>query len=623
MSRRLAALLLAPCLVPNAQTQNPLAHFTDAFEARFSPSHPVVTYTLRVDSLDLSGFEVVLDVRNLRDTFTVAMAAHPEYDDRFWRYVEGLEVEAPGGAGRVTRADSAVWRVSAPGGTARLRYRIRLPAPSPPPRPAWVPFLSSTGGLVGGPHSFMYLVGNELAPAHVRFVLPAGWEVATGLSPTADPGTFFAASVDILVDSPVFVGRFRSWRFAVDGVPHRIAYWPEAAATAFDTTAFVDAMARLAREAGALFGRLPYREYTFAFRDSAYGGLEHLNSVILGAPSADLARDPAALLGETAHEYFHTWNLVRIRPAEYRSVDHRTQPPTAGLWFSEGLTMFYADLLLRRAELPVSDSTRVAHLERLMARYLASPGNSRYSAEAVSRVAYNTPPGSLGDYSASVHLQGELLGAMLDIAVRDATDGRRSMDDVMRRMMERFGGARGFTGKDVEEVVEEVCRCDVTPLFEAHVRRGGTAIEFDRYLGLLGLRSRVTGAPAVWEGAPERDLRIFAWEPPGQAEPSLLVTDPASIWGKAGLHTGDRLVAVNGAPVKSWPELRAILRQSRIGDTMVIDVRRPQGPFQARVTVAGFDRPVVRLEELPEVTPRQRSLRAAWIRGEPLANGDT
>jgi predicted metalloprotease with PDZ domain len=138
--------------------------------------------------------------------------------------------------------------------------------------------------------------------------------------------------------------RIRTWRFTTDGVPHRVVYWPLADATPFDTAAFVGNVERLARQTVALFGRAPYREYAFLFQDGAYGGLEHRNSVTLGAPSADLARDPKWLLAETAHEFIHTWNLMRIHPAEYGDVDYRTQPRTRGLWWSEGLTMFYADL---------------------------------------------------------------------------------------------------------------------------------------------------------------------------------------------------------------------------------------------------------------------------------------
>ncbi len=425
--------------------QHPLRDPADAVEIRYAASQPVIGYTLRVDSADLSGFGVEVHVRNAGDTFRLAMAAHPEYDDRFWRFVEGISVTTPRGPGAVTREDSALWRVVAPGGDAVLRYRIRLPPAELVSPAAWRPFLAPSGGLVGGPHAFMYVLGATLAPAHVALDLPASWDVATGLEPTADPRIFFAPSADILIDSPMLVGRLRNWRFSVDGVPYRVAYWPLPDATPFDTTALVAGLKGLVTQAVALFGRAPYREYTFQLRDGTFGSLEHLNSVTMGAPSATLAQGQTGILAEAAHEYFHTWNLMRIRPVEYRGVDYRPPIPSRVLWWSEGITMLYADLLLRRAGLPTFDSTRTAHLASLMARYLGSPGNSRFSPERVSSVTYGAPPDALGDYSASVHLQGELLGTMLDFVIRDATRGARSLDDVMRLMLKRFSGARGFT----------------------------------------------------------------------------------------------------------------------------------------------------------------------------------
>lgn len=195
---------------------------------------------------------------------------------------------------------------------------------------------------------------------------------------------------------------------------------------------------------------------------------------------------------------------MRIRPEEYGDVDYRTQKPVAGLWFSEGLTLYYADLFLRSAGLPVQHSTRLAHLESLIGRYLASPGNARFSAERISRVAYNAEPGALGDYNASVHLVGELLGTMLDIAIRDATAGRHSMDDVMRAMLERYSGERGFSGRGVERIVEEVCGCRVRELFDSNVR--GAAPLAPRALPRLRLpQGRVEDRPQVDQPAKEEE----------------------------------------------------------------------------------------------------------------------
>jgi predicted metalloprotease with PDZ domain len=614
---KISTVAVAVTVATAAWAQHPFAHHTEALEIRFARAHPVISYVLRLDSADLTGFDVEMRVRNVSDTFRVAMAAHPEYDDRFWRFVDGLRAEAPRGAASVVREDSAVWRVVAPGGEAILRYRIRLPAPEGGQRASWRPFLSATGALTGGPHAFMYVTSAPLAPSHVRIDVPQGWDIATGLVPTSDSHTYFAPTAEVLVDSPILTGRLRSWHYAVDGTPHRVVYWPLPNAQPFDTTAFVSSLERLSREAIALFGRAPYRDFTFLVQDGAFGGLEHANSVTLGAPSEELARGQAELLSEAAHEYVHAWNLVRIRPAERGPISYRQGGQSRGLWWSEGLTMYYADVLARRAGIPTVDSTRIGHVERLIARYLFNPGNSRVSAERAGLAEYGAPPGILGDYDPSVHTQGELLGTVLDLVVREATNDRRSIDDVMRLMLERHAGRAGFTGQDIERAVVDVCTCAVRQIFETYVRGAG-AIDIDRYLRAVGLRARVTWEPTRdAQGAPSPDLRVFAWQPEGETSVALLLRNPASVWGRAGLHTGDRLVSINAQPVASPRELRAALLQLKIGDTVRVEVRRPNGPFRATVVVRGYDYARVRLDEEPNATARQRERRQRWIQALP------
>jgi predicted metalloprotease with PDZ domain len=607
------SLVFAAATAASADGQNPLRHFTEGIESRFSLRQPTVNYLLTVNAGDTTGFDVQMVIANVSDTFRLAMAKHPEYDDRFFRFVENLT----GGAGvTITREDSALWRVVAPERRAVIRYRIGVPAERAP-RAAWRPFLSNGGALVGGPHAFMYIVGAELAPAYVQLAHP--WpNVSTGLTPTADANTFYASNVYALVESPILVGHLHRWSFGINRVPHSVWYWSPRERLPFDTMAFVNGVERLVTEVTRLFGRSPYREYHFQFQDNAFGGLEHFNSVTIGAPSAELAETPHEVLPEIAHEFIHTWNLVRIRPAEYVGVDYRTIKPVPTLWFSEGLTMHYADIVLRRAKLPARDSTRTAHLEGLIARYLSQPGYSRFSAEAISRVAYNAEPDALGDYDASAHLVGEVIGSMLDIIVRDATDGRRSMDDVMRLMLERHGGEKGFTGADVESAVQSICACVVKPFFDAHVR-GARALDFNRYLGLIGLRLTTTMQPVINNGQPAPDNRVWAWNPPNDSLLAVRVMNPETVWGRAGLHSGDRILSVNGTTPRTWPEFRQVVARARIGDTVTLVVRssRAPAPRTVRIVVSGYERPVPRIEPLPGATEKQVRLRRAWLDSSP------
>jgi predicted metalloprotease with PDZ domain len=308
---------------------------------------------------------------------------------------------------------------------------------------------------------------------------------------------------------------------------------------------------------------------------------------------------------------------MRIRPVEYADVTYRTPTRSRGLWFSEGLSMFYSDLLRRRAGLGAGTPTRTAHLESLIRRYLASPGNGHLSAERVSEAAYGGGPGQLGDYTASTHLQGELIGAMMDLEIRRATNNRRSMDDVMRLMLARYAGDHGFTGRDVERTIAEVCACNVSGFFDAHVR-GGHPIAFDDYLRYIGLRAEVTWRPALGDdGRPVADLRAFPYDLGDGLGPRLAVTDPQSAWGRAGLHSGDRIRAMNGQPIPVVDSVRVMLRRLKSGDTVRVDVERDGARQSATVVMTPFDRPFVELRDVPSPTPGQRALRARWESGAP------
>ncbi|HUP90252.1 MAG TPA: PDZ domain-containing protein, partial [Longimicrobiales bacterium] len=540
---------------------------------------PRIHYTLHAETTQLNVVTVLIRIADAPDSVILAAAAHPEYDDKYWRYIEDMHSNTS-----MRRLDSVRWVVKTNNGDVAIQYRVRFPQ-QPGARGSWRPFLSATGGLVGGPHSFLYLLGFENAPVSVTLQLPDGWKVATGLT-TNDDRAFIAPNADALIDSPIFVGLFSDWRFEVQGVPHRIAYWRAPRPAQLDTIAFRNNLERYVRAAVGFWGMMPYKSYTFLYQDEAYGGLEHKNSVTLSP----------TYLEETAHEYFHTWNLMHIMPVEYRGVDYRMQPPVAGLWFSEGLTLYYADLLLRRAGLETEYPTRIAHIEHMLERYYESPGNTRFSAEEVSRKAYNAGPEAFGDYDASTHLQGEVIGNALDFRIRSATNGRRSVDDLMRAMLK----TPRFTSRDVERAAAKVCACDVSDIFRTAVYNGAP-LNFNRYLNMIGLRMTVQRIQAkttdsVADSTLAADNRIYAWQPQANAPLRLRIWYPDGVWARAGLHTGDEIVTFNGKAVSSWPAFRAIVGGMKIGDTARVVVNRKGVQSETTVRMTGYERPVVHVD---------------------------
>lgn len=570
-----------------------------------------ISYRIHVDVADLSGFDIEMRVRGAGNTVRIAMASHPEYDDRYCRYVENFSAESRGVQLKVTREENALWRVDSAGRDLTIKYRIHLPPQTTPTRAAWKPFLSPTGGLIGDLHSFMYIVGATSAPARVTLDIPPGWAIASGLDHTNDSRTFAASSVELLLDSPIVIGQFRHWDFAVNGLPHQVVYLPQANAASFDTVSFVAGIQQLVSEAVKICGRPPYRSYTFLYQDGAQGALEHLNSVTIGARSQSLAQGLTGVFDTTAHEYFHTWNLMHVRPVERVGLRYHPADPTSELWWSEGVTIYFSDLLLRRAKLPTFDPTRVAHLEKFMEVYLSTPGYSHISAERVSRAAEDAL--ALGDDYASTHLQGYLLGAMLDLMIREATREQRSLADVMRRLSDRFTPQRGITGRDIEQAIHEVCACDAHTFFEAYVR-GARPIDFDHYLRMIGMRTEVSWSPALSsDGKPQPDVRLSAFNTADDPGLRLHLSNPASVWGRAGLHTGDRLVSLDGQPVATSTDFRSRLGQLHIGDTARVEVLRNGAVSQVSVAINGYDRPTVRIVEIADATSEQQRLRAQWL----------
>jgi predicted metalloprotease with PDZ domain len=322
-----------------------------------------------------------------------------------------------------------------------------------------------------------------------------------------------------------------------------------------------------------------------------------------------------------AHEFFHTWNLVNIEPAGYTDLNYGPQEGSAVLWFSEGVTMFYADLLVRRAGLPCQDSTRLAHLSALIGRYYADTGNTVFSPAVVS-LAANSPPGALGDYSASTHVQGELIGALLDMLIRSNTEGRRSFDDLMRLMYRRFGGRSGFYARDVEQAVSDAGGgAAVHAFFDRYVYQG-KALDFDPYLRLLGLRLQLTWQPAVDDkGLPVADTRIYIWQPPGESLFHLMLTDPRSCWGRAGLHTGDAVVAVNGHVISERTSFYTAIRTLHPGDTVTLSLRASGlaanggGLRMVVIPVTGYQQPHAALLPVDAASEEMQARFREWAAG--------
>lgn len=609
--------------------------FLPLFFALLLKPGPVVSYTVTINPADSTSITVAMVIQGAPEPVTrVAMAVHPEYNDRFWRYIRDLRAEVfqvrnggSGGTGRqllITQDTDHSWRVPTPTGSTVITYRIQLPPESSANRAAWHTTVRSNGGSLNSTDTFLYLPDFSGAPVTVSFRIPDSWQIRSGLSCSVVPisaGTRDCASTsaatridaNALLDSPFLLGDIHSWTFAVDGVPHTVAYWPLPVATPFDTAQFVDGVKRYAQQAFRVFGKAPYNSYTFLVEDGGWGGLEHRNSVNIGVRSRDLAQDPRSAMGEIAHEYFHTWNLVALNPRGLLKASIDTPSHTRELWWSEGVTMYYAETLQRRAGIPEAGKSRLQELQEELDSYYGNVSNSSVSPETGSWRSIDPPNAATGDVLSNYYTQGRLIAYALDIVIGDSTGGKKGMDDVMRLMYERYAGKAAFSGADIERAVGDVCRCNMHQFFEDHVRNA-RPIDFNPVLAPLGLRVSLTTAPvADTAGAALPDLRISAYVPPAPGRVRVRILDPRTVWTRAGVHTGMEFLSLNSIQIDSFPDFRRAIRGIRLGEVVPIEVISSGTRQRFEVRVTGYERTRARVIENPAATAPQLERRKRWL----------
>lgn len=562
-----------------------------------------IEYRVRINTADLSTYAVEVRIAEVKGTIRMAMAAHPEYDDRYFRYVESFTAEAGGNPLAVTKPEAAIWQIDNARAGLVIRYLVRPAAKERQWRQTWKPYLTETGGMIGDLHMLMYPVGSENAQARLTIDMPSGWSAASGLAPAREANVF-TGSVEDLLDSPVIVGKFDEWKFEAGGVPHQVVIFTPPDKTAVDPKPIVDGIKKLTDASINAFGKPPYPRYAFLLENGGSAALEHKTSLNAGIPAvlSDLFED-------IAHEYIHVWNLMDVRPRERIGVRYKFAEPTKVLWWSEGATIMFSDLLIRRSGIPREERSRTERLESMIARYHSSDGYWKVSAEDVSRG--DSHPELLGNYFASTHLQGELLVTMLDLMIRDRSDGTRSAADVMRLLAERFDSTRGITNSDIERAVADVCSCDAGAFFDEYIR-SPKMIELDRYLAVIGLRSEVKQIPSVDDqGRAVVDLRIGPSS--GEGEFTLRVMNSESTWARSGIRTGDRLISADGRPMPDWNAFRGWLRSLKIGDKGRMVIQRDGKELTVEVPITGFDRASATVTAASDATPKQIRLREAWL----------
>ncbi len=347
--------------------------------------------------------------------------------------------------------------------------------------------------VLNGAPTFITLVENARRPHDVRLELPpVAPRAMTSLDPA--PGgaanEFLADDYDTLVDSPIVAGDLDVREFEVAGSRHYLVDAGDRGQ--FDAAQAAADLQKIVNQARVLFGSLPYKRYVFlnVFRQGG-GGLEHKSSTLLTA-NATRSTTPAgyrAWLSFVAHEYFHAFNVKRLRPVELGPFDYEHEPRTRSLWISEGFTSYYAALLVARAGLGMADdflaamSSPIRQLQQAPGRLVQTLEQSSWEVWTNSMSGINTDPRT----SVSYYVKGEVVGFLLDAHIRRATGGSKSLDDVMRLACRRYSGERGFTPDDFRKTAEDVAGTKLSDWFRRAVA-STEELEYDEALEWYGLQ---------------------------------------------------------------------------------------------------------------------------------------
>lgn len=610
----------APASAPIATTTPAPIRYTVRFPA------PESHYAEIVASIPTAG---AAEVEVMMPVWTPGSYLVREYA----RNIEGLTARASTGgpALPVVKNRKNRWQVTTQGAPAvEIAYRLYCRELSV--QSNWV---DSGFAILNGAATFVTLVDRTPRPHEVTLVPPPGWlRSITGLPAAAGnaPHSYLAADFDTLVDCPIYLGNPAVYEFVVDGKPHLLVN--EGEGGIWDGPRSARDVEQVVRAARGLWGQLPYDKYVFFnMLVEGGGGLEHKNSTLLMASRWATRTRPSYLgwLGLVSHEFFHTWNVKRLRPVELGPFDYENEIFTKSLWLAEGVTSYYDHLLVRRAGLCS------------VAEYLEGnpPGASSESAEAKSDIeVLQDTPGRLVqpletssfdtwikfyrrdenavNTSISYYTKGAVAGFLIDAKVRQATNGAKSLDDAMRLAYDRYSGAKGYTPEQFRATVSEVAGTDLSAFF-VRLLESTEELDYSEALAWYGLRFKpvaaaeakdATPAPGKEPKAPKAWLGLSTRAEGGRLTVTVVKRETPGL--AAGFNVGDEILAIGDERItpEVWSKR---MEQYRPNETVSVLIAR-RGRLQRLEATFGVE-PVAKfkLEIDPAATDAQKAHRKAWL----------
>ncbi|MFI5280165.1 MAG: PDZ domain-containing protein [Gemmatimonadales bacterium] len=565
-----------------------------------------VRYELTVDSAAVGshnlGVVMTFTVRGPAPVLLSLPAWSPGHYVLLWfaRRVSHFAAEQGGAPLAWGQTDFQTWRI-VPRAAGRVSVSFQYLADTIDRAVAWT---QPNFSFFLGTNLFLYPVGRGFAwPATVTVRTEPSWRIATGMAPGSAPDVYSADNYHDLTDMPFFVGRFDLDSTLIADRWIRLAWYPAGSLTTARRDRTFGWLRQIVPAEVAVFDEAPFRNYTiFMVSDTVVngGGLEHQSSQMDETTTNQL--DSPGLPGLYAHEFFHAWNVKRLRPADMVPYRYDDAQPTRWLWVSEGVTSYYGSLAQVRGG--IKDSAGFYQdIANTIAQVLSTPPTALGDASLGSWI--NPTDGSGGIYYA----KGELAGFLLDVLIRDGSDNRHSLDHLMRDLyVSTYKRGRGFTPADWWAAAARNAGGRSFTEFARRYVDGRDAFPYDSVLPLAGLR---LVADSVFE------LRFGITEEADSGEARITEVFPGGAAAAAGIQAGDRIVAIGEVRVSDDASFAA-LRNRYAGTTQTslpVVLRRSGQLLALQAPVRLFPRARVRVVVDPGASARAVRIRQGIVSG--------
>jgi predicted metalloprotease with PDZ domain len=569
-----------------------------------------IEYTVVLDAPQTQTFQIRMRIRGIASkSLDVALPVWRQGKYTILNPASTIRsVTAVSDSGRIlpiNKTDKTTWRIE-PGGAAEVIVSYTVYANSIEDRTRHV---DDTHAFLSGATVFMYVPDRREDEISVHLEAPSDWRVACGLKHDAsNPRTLLAPSYDVLIDSPIEIGIHESLSFEVDGKPHDVVIWGD---VKYDAEKLERDLAKIIKAEAAIFGDMPYERYVFMFHvaPGLRGGTEHLNSTIMQCPARAFEDENQyqKLLCLAAHEMFHTWNVKRLRPAALRHIDLAKENYTDLLWFCEGTTSYYDELIPVRAGL-ASPQTFFADLAESIYQRRARPGMRMQTvAEASFDAWIKFGTSSPDDVNANVSYYdtGSLCSLLLDLELRKRSRNRASLDLLMRDMYEKFPPeGPGFTADDLRAAASRLSDFPFDQFFERYIF-GAQRFPFEDLFDVVGLEM------VAKDNMPHSYIGLGLQDDGDKCMVRMVLSDgPAYV---AGVNPGDEVISLNGRRFKAADLMTFVDKRMAPGDTVWLQVLRRGRIRRVEFNLETKSNPRWTIQPVASPTDEQRDAYRSWL----------